>query len=98
MQKTETRPDEARSGDRQALFETAPVAKALARMALPTIASQIIALVYNIADTWFIGRTDDPYKIAAASLVLTVFLMSIHALERIMLKLSSPTQGEWIML
>ncbi len=59
-----------------ALFESAPVPAALARMALPTVVSQLITLVYNIADTWFIGRTNNPYMVAASSLVLTVFLMS----------------------
>ena len=56
------------------LFETAKPVKALSVMALPTIASQVILLVYNLADTWFIGRTKDPYMIAASSLVLTVYL------------------------
>ncbi|MBQ5755056.1 MAG: MATE family efflux transporter [Oscillospiraceae bacterium] len=45
-------------------------------MAIPTIASQLVTLVYNIADTWFIGRTNNPYMVAASSLVLTVFLIS----------------------
>lgn len=57
-----------------ALFETAPVPSALAVMAFPTIVSQLITLIYNMADTWFIGRTKNPYMIAASSLVLTVFL------------------------
>ena len=51
--------------------------KALAKMALPTVASQVIILLYNLADTWFIGRTDDPYKIAASSLGLTVYLAEV---------------------
>ncbi|MBR4157307.1 MAG: cation transporter [Oscillospiraceae bacterium] len=48
--------------------------KALAIMALPTIASQMILLLYNLADTWFIGRTNDPYMMGASSLALTVYL------------------------
>lgn len=58
------------------LFETMPVPAALATMAIPTIVSQLITLIYNIADTWFIGQTNDPYMVAASSLVLTVFLMA----------------------
>lgn len=58
------------------LFEQAPVPRALATMALPTIVSQLITLVYNIADTWFIGRANNPYMVAASSLCLTVFLMT----------------------
>ena len=61
---------------RTELFETAPVPKALAIMALPTIMSQLVTLIYNIADTWFIGRTKNPYMVAASSLVLTVFLLA----------------------
>lgn len=58
------------------LFETMPVPRALLKMAIPTIISQLITLIYNIADTWFIGRTGNPYMVAASSLVLTVFLMA----------------------
>ena len=53
-----------------------PVPRALLKMAIPTIISQLITLIYNIADTWFIGRTGNPYMVAASSLVLTVFLMA----------------------
>lgn len=42
------------------LFENVKPAKALWIMALPTIGSQVIVLLYNLADTWFIGRTNDP--------------------------------------
>lgn len=62
--------------DRTEIFETMSVPKALAVMAIPTIISQIITLVYNIADTWFIGMTDDPYMVAASSLVGTVYLLT----------------------
>ena len=56
------------------LFESMKPARALAKMALPTIGSQLIILVYNLADIWFIGRTNDPYMIGASSLALTVYL------------------------
>ena len=65
-----------RSADKTQIFEKMPVPKALATMAIPTVVSQIITLIYNIADTWFIGQTDNPYMVAASSLVLTVFLMT----------------------
>lgn len=58
------------------IFETRAVPSALAKMAVPTIVSQLITLVYNIADTWFIGQTNNPYMVAASSLVLTIFLMT----------------------
>lgn len=59
------------------LFETMKPARALAVMAVPTIASQLIVLVYNLADTWFVGRTNNPYMIGASSLVLTLYLAAV---------------------
>ena len=67
---------EKRKIDKTEIFERMPVPAALARMAIPTVISQLITLIYNIADTWFIGQTDNPYMVAASSLVLTVFLMT----------------------
>lgn len=51
--------------------------RALAIMVLPTIASQLIILIYNLADTWFIGRTNDPDMVGASSLALTVYLSAV---------------------
>jgi uncharacterized membrane protein YfcA len=65
-----------KASEKTALFETAAVPKALFTMAVPTIVSQLITLIYNMADTWFIGRTNNPYMVAASPLVLTVFLMA----------------------
>ena len=62
--------------NRTEIFETMSVPKALAVMAIPTIISQIITLIYNMADTWFIGLTDNPYMVAASSLVGTVYLLT----------------------
>ena len=59
------------------LFEKTPVAKALATLAIPTIISQLITMVYNLADTFFIGTTNDPSKIAASSVAFVlVFAMN----------------------
>ena len=59
------------------VFEKMPVPKALATLAIPTIISQLITMIYNMADTIFIGMTDDPNKIAASSVCFVlVFAMS----------------------
>ena len=58
------------------IFENKPVLSALATMAIPAVISQLITLFYNVADMWFIGQTDNPYMVAAASLVATIFLMT----------------------
>lgn len=74
--------EEHMESKKQYLFEKMHPVKALAIMSLPTIASQLIILIYNLADTWFIGRTDDPYKIGASSLALTIY-MAIVAIANI---------------
>ena len=55
------------------IFETMPVAAAVRTMALPTIISQLIVLIYNMADTFYLGRTNNPFMVAGVSLILPVF-------------------------
>lgn len=63
--------------ENQELFETLPVPRALATLAIPTIISQLITMIYNLSDTYFIGKTNNPYQIAAASLAyVLVFVMT----------------------
>ena len=57
------------------IFETMPVPRALATLAIPTIISQLIIMIYNLADTFFIGQTNDPYKVAAAALAFVLFFV-----------------------
>ena len=59
------------------LFEKMPVPKALATMAVPTVISQLIVLIYNMADTFYIGRTNNPYMVAGAALILPIFNVCI---------------------
>ena len=59
------------------IFETLPIPKALKAMAVPTVISQIIILIYNMADTFFVGKTDNPYMVAATSLILPVFNITL---------------------
>ena len=61
--------------EKKEIFENLPVAKALAMMAVPTVISQLINLVYNMVDAFFIGRTGNSYMVAATSLTLTLVMM-----------------------
>ena len=54
-----------------------PVPKALATLAIPTIISQLITMIYNLADTIFIGLANNPSQTAASSIAFTlVFMMN----------------------
>ena len=59
------------------IFETWPIPKALTELALPMIFGQLIILIYNLADTFYIGRTNNPLMVAGVSLLLPVFNISI---------------------
>ena len=59
------------------LFETMPIPKAIAALAVPTVVSQLIALVYNTVDAFFIGRTGNSYMIAGSALAYTIFMMTV---------------------
>ncbi len=58
------------------IFESMPVPKALMTLAIPTIISQLITMIYNLADTFYIGRTNDPYKVAAATIAFTLMFLT----------------------
>lgn len=62
--------------DRQELFAAMPVPKALRTMAVPTIISQLINLIYGMVDAFFIGRTGNAYMMAAVSLTLTLLMLN----------------------
>lgn len=57
------------------VFEKASVGKAVLQNALPAMAAMLMVLIYNLADTFFIGRTHDDLQVAAVSLATPVFLI-----------------------
>ena len=59
------------------IFRNLPVPTALRRMVVPAITSQLIVLIYNMADTFFVGKTNNPYMVAGASLILPVFNITL---------------------
>ena len=55
------------------MLEEASFGKLLLNLCLPTILIMLVMVVYNMADTFFIGQTGDPVKIAAISLCAPLF-------------------------
>lgn len=56
-------------------FENQPVFQAILRNALPAMVSMLVVVLYNMADTFFVGQTGDPNQVAAVSLAMPVFLL-----------------------
>lgn len=57
------------------LFRDAPVSQAVLKNAVPAMLAMLMVLIYNLADTFFIGQTHDALQVAAVSLATPVFLI-----------------------
>lgn len=57
------------------VFQDMPVPQAVMKNALPAMAAMLMVLIYNLADTFFIGQTHDALQVAAVSLATPVFLI-----------------------
>ena len=64
-------------GSQDDIFRNLPIPTALRMMVFPAVISQLIVLIYNMADTFFVGQTNNPYMVAATSLILPVFNISL---------------------
>ena len=51
------------------IFRDAPVPKAVLSNVIPSIISMIMVLIYNLADTFFIGQTKNALMVAAVSVI-----------------------------
>ena len=57
------------------VFRNAPVPQAVLKNVLPAMAAMIMVLIYNLADTFFIGQTRNAILIAAVSLAMPVLFL-----------------------
>lgn len=60
--------------DKKVLFEETPIMSALMQLAIPTVLGQIILVIYNMADTFFISLTDSNDKITAVTVCMPAFM------------------------
>ncbi|MCI6377306.1 MAG: MATE family efflux transporter [Clostridiales bacterium] len=56
------------------LFEDTAVPKAVFTLSIPTVISSLVALLYSLADTYFVGMLNDPIQTAAVTLAAPVLL------------------------
>ena len=57
------------------VFNSMPVPQAVLKNAVPSIAAMLMVLIYNLADTFFIGQTHDPMQVASISLASQAFVI-----------------------
>lgn len=63
--------------DNTKIFAEYKVPKAVAAMALPSMMGMLINIVYNLADTFFVGQTGDSNQVAAVSVSMPLFMLFI---------------------
>ena len=57
-----------------ALFEQLPIPQAVLKLAVPTVLSSLVMVLYNLADTYFVGMLNDPIQNAGVALAAPVLL------------------------
>lgn len=65
----------ASKNDRQEIFENKSVPMAVMSLVIPTVITQILNIIYNFADTWFVGRTGNESAVAAISVAMPLFIV-----------------------
>lgn len=60
--------------NKQTLFEQMPIPGAVARLTIPTIVGSLVMILYNLADTYFVGYLNDPVQNAAVTLAAPLLL------------------------
>ena len=56
------------------IFESSPVIRAIMSLALPSVFGQIILVIYNMADTYFVGLTGSDENITAVTVCMSAFM------------------------
>lgn len=56
------------------LFEEMAIPKAVMKLSVPTVLGCLVSVLYNLADTYFVGKLNDPIQNAAVTLAAPVLL------------------------
>lgn len=56
------------------LFENMPVRKAVMKLSVPTVLSSLVMVIYNLADTYFVGMLNNPIENSAVTLAAPLLL------------------------
>ena len=60
--------------EKKNLFEDMPISRAVMTLSIPTVISSLVMVVYNLADTYFVGQLNDPIQNSAVTLAAPVLL------------------------
>ncbi len=71
---SENKEEKAKSSSLE-IFETMAIPRAVMKLAIPAIVAVLFTMIYNLADTFFIGMTNDDLQVAAVSLCTPLFMV-----------------------
>jgi len=54
-----------------------PIVRAIFVLAFPTILSMLVQVLYNLTDTYFIGKLNDPLQVAAITIALPIYMLQM---------------------
>lgn len=60
--------------DKAELFETSPIPVAITKLCIPTVLASLVMVLYNLADTFFVGELDSAVQNAGVTLVAPILL------------------------
>ena len=63
--------------DNTKVFSDYKIPKAVATLAVPSMLGMLINIIYNLADTFFVGQTGDANQVSAVSLSMPLFFLFI---------------------
>lgn len=63
------------NGNEQKVFSDMHVKSAVFKMAIPSVVSSLVLVIYNMADTFFVGQTNNAFQVAAVSLTNPIFVL-----------------------
>lgn len=63
------------SRENRKIFESDPISHAVLKLAVPTVVTMLIIILYNMVDIFFVGQLGDPNKVAAISVATPIFLL-----------------------
>ncbi len=57
------------------LMSNTPVRKAILKMSIPVVLGMMVQVLYNLVDTFFVGKLGDPNQLAAANITTPIFML-----------------------
>lgn len=70
------------NNDKTYMFEKMPVPQAILKLAAPTVVGSLVMIIYNLADTYFVGLLNDPVQTASVTLI-SVLLLLFNAINNL---------------